>query len=242
MSARLLFLIACLGLVACPPTRRGGGGDDDDATDDDDDSTDDDDDVSTDGQLELTSMATNTVTLPARIGISRSDTLGMQATLLAGAAVSCDSFEEYSATVEEAYIAFNNEELDTETYIEIIGNALLQLIGPSSWAVLIQLDSSFGDPEAPIDLQTGDWDEPPQVTIGRLAATTEDPDLLAEGNTSGKDSFSWTGQVNAWSETGGLVAAFDVIVPSWGGPQEFDDVSVLGDISASVCLYESFAP
>jgi len=238
MSSRLLILLVCLGLIACTPVRRGGGGgggDDDDSTDDDDDATDDDDDVSTDGSLTLQSEATGTVSLPARIGISRSEGRGLQVMLLAGAAVSCESFTDFTVITEEAWLGYEAGDLDVDTYVDILGNALLQLIGPASWAVVMQLDSSPSAADAVVDLQTGEWDEPLLVTIGRLAADTSDPDLLSEGNSSGTGGFSWEGQVNGWSDSGGLLSAFSVAVPDWGGPLEWDTVFVDGDVSASVC-------
>lgn len=236
---RNLLILLLLFAFACTPVRRGGGGDDDDSASDDDDHTDDDDDddsFSVEGEVSLSGEPIGSVTLPAVLGVIRDpQTERMSAGIFAGAGVGCDSFVDYAETYLQMGRLFDEGEIDAETYIDALSAALVEFIGPSSWVFLADIDSSVSDAEVPLDVPEGDWDTPQIVTIGRLASSPDAADLLAEGGSNSLGDGGWSGTIDSFSNTAGLVGEFTASL-DWG--PDTGSVSIDGDASVGICLVQ----
>jgi len=137
MAWRPALLLVLLGLLvlACNPPRggRGGGGDDDDDAGDDDD-------FEPEGVIRLSSEATGEVTLPGMLGVIWHSNVGRQTMVLAGDDVGCSPFEFYAYAQFEAWLDYEEGLIDMDEYARIVGDALIELLGPSSWAVLVQVE------------------------------------------------------------------------------------------------------
>ena len=239
-ASLLLLLLGLAAATACTPIRRGGGGDDDDdsASDDDDDAAGDDDDgahFEPAGELTLTSDPSGTVTLPALYGVVYDEVIGRQVLIVAGAAVDCEGFGEYGAIQTGAYADYVQGEIDLETYIALLYGALLDLVGASSWAVLVQVDT-VSDAGDPIPLAVGDWERPESVSAGRMASSPDVTDILSEGGTLGPGSFPWSGTIDAFDPESGVEGSFTTTIEDWGG--DFGDVVIEVEVSAGACIVE----
>lgn len=216
-----LLALAVL-LAACPPNR--SRSDDDTASDDDGGSGD---------GVRLSGIPAMPDFVPAVAGVARYEQFGMSAGLAGGQDADCAAFADYVQTVQEAFAAFQDEEIAEDEYMALVLDAAVDFYGLGGPIVSLALGT--GGYEDPFEMAVGPWPAPTELTVALLVDTMpEDPDDLLDQWLAWDEDLPFSGEVEAFG--GGRLRGWYEVTGVWvDSDEEGEEVTVHVEVDVPVC-------